>query len=138
MNGVAASLQLLAADAGIGALIDVDASPSRITGGTVSRNVTLPALAVQEISSVDRNIPNPGSYRHVTDRVQVTGMARTYPDLVELMQAVTAACADQFPTVSGLTRVVVHTDGAGPDFMDDQASLFMKTQDFRVSYSEAR
>lgn len=33
MNGVAAILQLLAADAGIGALIDVDASPSRITGG---------------------------------------------------------------------------------------------------------
>lgn len=138
MNGVAAIIQLLAADAGIQAIIDVDATPSRITAGVLSRNISLPALAVQEISSIDRNIPNPGTYRHVTDRVQVTGIARTYPALVELMQAVTAACADTFPTVTGLSRVVVHTDGGGPDFMDDQASLFMKTQDFRVSYTETR
>lgn len=138
MNGVAAIVQILSNDAGIGAIIDTDETPSRIVAGWLNRKTTLPAIAVQEVSSVDRNIPNPGTYRHVTDRVQVTCMARTYPDLIELVSAVTAACADQMPTVSGISRVVVHTDGTGPDFMDDQASFFLKTQDFRVSYSEAR
>jgi hypothetical protein len=32
----------------------------------------------------------------------------------------------------------VHTDAAGPDFMDEQASIHMGSQDFIVGFTEAR
>ena len=40
--------------------------------------------------------------------------------------------------VHGLTDVTVHTDSAGPDFLDEETGIHMQTQDFRVSFNEAR
>jgi hypothetical protein len=102
------------------------------------QGTALPAISIVRVSSTDRNLPNPGTYRHVRDRVQVNVMASTYPQQRAVLAAVRAAAADQFPTVSGITRVTIHTDGAGPDFINDQASIFVGSQDFIVTYSEQR
>ncbi|WP_340265411.1 tail completion protein gp17 [Sphingobium mellinum] len=137
MNGVAVILQLLCADAGVAALVDPTAVPSRISGDELGQGVVLPAIEVELVSSVDRNILSRGGARHVQDRVTVRGHAATVPDLAVLMKAIKAACADTMPAVDGLAHVTVHTDGAGPQGTSPTTMVRARTQDFLVRYSEA-
>ena len=134
MNGVIAVRSLLVADTGLTALIPV----ARIAAGMLPQGTDLPAISLLSVSSVDRNIPAPGSKRRVTERVQLTVLARTYPEAKTLIAAIRAAAADQMPTVDGLFDVTVHTDSAGPDFLDEETGIHMQTQDLRVSFNEAR
>ncbi len=134
MNGVIAVRSLLVGDLRVTTLVP----PERIAAGTLQQGTVLPAIALTSISSVDRNVPSPGPKRRVTERVQVTVLARTYPEAKAIIAAVRAASADRMPQIDGLSDVTVHTDSAGPDFLDEETGIHMQTQDFRVSFNEAR
>ncbi len=134
MNGVIAVRILLVGDTGVTALV----RPARIAAGMLPQGTDLPAISLMSVSSVDRNIPAPGPKRRVTERVQVTVLARTYPEAKTLIAAIRAAAADQMPAIDGLVDVTVHTDSAGPDFLDEETGIHMQTQDLRVSFNEAR
>ena len=134
MNGVIAVRTLLVTDTGMTAIVP----PARIAAGMLPQGTDLPAISLLSVSSVDRNIPAPGPKRRVTERVQVTVLARTYPEAKTLIAAIRAAAADQMPTIDGLFDVTVHTDSAGPDFLDEETGIHMQTQDLRVSFNEAR
>lgn len=133
-DGVAAVRQLLVANAPLLALVPA----ARIQAGVLPIGTALPAISIASVSKNDRNIPSPGANRHVSERVQVTAMASTYPSQKQVLAAVKKAAADKLPTVAGLIGVTVHTEVAGPDFMDADASIYIGTQDLRVTYSEAR
>jgi hypothetical protein len=133
MNGVIVVRSLLAADTGLTPIVP----EVRITAGSLPQGTALPAISLMSVSSVDRNIPAPGAKRRVTERVQVTVLARTYPETKTILAAVRKAAADQMPQIDGLTDVTVHTDSAGPDFLDEETGLHMQTQDLRVSFNEA-
>ncbi len=134
MNGVIAVRSLLVADTGVTSLVPV----ARIAAGMLAQGTDLPAISLMSVSSVDRNVPAPGAKRRVTERVQVTVLARTYPEVKAIIAAVRQAAADQMPAIDGLFDVTVHTDSAGPDFLDEETGIHMQTQDFRVSFNEAR
>jgi hypothetical protein len=134
MNGVIAVRSLLVADTGMTALVPV----ARIAAGSLPQGTMMPAISLMSVSGVDRNIPAPGPKRRVTERVQVTVLARTYPEVKAIIAAVRQAAADQMPNIDGLFDVTVHTDSAGPDFLDEETGIHMQTQDFRVSFNEAR
>ena len=134
MNGVIAVRSLLVADIGVASLVPV----ARIAAGMLAQGTDLPAISLMSVSSVDRNVPAPGAKRRVTERVQVTVLARTYPEVKAIIAAVRQAAADRMPTIDGLFDVTVHTDSAGPDFLDEETGIHMQTQDFRVSFNEAR
>ena len=134
MNGVIAVRILLAGDAGLTALVPV----ARIAAGMLPQGTDLPAISLMSVSSVDRNVPAPGAKRRVTERVQVTVLARTYPEVKAIIAAARQAAADRMPTIDGLFDVTVHTDSAGPDFLDEETGIHMQTQDFRVAFNEAR
>ncbi len=134
MNGVIAVRSLLVADTGVTLLVPV----ARIAAGMLPQGTDLPAISLMSVSSIDRNIPAPGAKRRVTERVQVTVLARTYPEVKASISAVRQAAADQMPAIDGLFDVTVHTDSAGPDFLDKETGIHMQTQDFRVSFNEAR
>lgn len=134
MNGVIAVRSLLVADTGVTSLVPV----ARIAAGMLAQGTDLPAISLMSVSSVDRNVPAPGAKRRVTERVQVTVLARTYPEVKAIIAAARQAAADQMPTIDGLFDVTVHTDSAGPDFLDEETGIHMQTQDFRVSFNEAR
>lgn len=134
MNGLAAIRQLLAGNATLTALVPA----SRIAAGVLPQGTDLPAISVMLVSSVDRNIPAPGAKRRVTDRVQATVMAANYPAQRQILAAIKKAAADTMPAVTGISDVVVHTDSAGPDFMDEKATIYLGSQDFRVTYNEVR
>jgi hypothetical protein len=136
MDGVAIIRELLVDDAAVLALVDGD--EERIVGGVLPADTQLDAIAITDVSTKDRNVLAPGASRHVTDRIEVTGFAATYPQLKALMRAVKRACADFIGSAAGLNGVTVHTDVQGPYFMNEQASLHMRSQDFIVGFTEAR
>lgn len=133
-DGVAIIRALLVADPAVTALVPA----SRIGAGVMPQGTALPYLSIQSISSDDRNIIAPVATRHVTERVQVTAVGATYATMKAALRAVKKACADKLPTVAGVAHIVVHTAGAGPDFMDEAATLHIGSRDFRVSYNEVR
>lgn len=134
-SGIDAVRAALVAYAPLTALVPA----TRIGAGDLPQGTDLPALSLTSISKVDRNIPNPGTYRHVTERVQVMIHANDYPSQKAIEAAVRKAAADKIGTsVSGLINVTIHTDGGGPDIMNEQASIHLGTQDFKVTYSELR
>ncbi|UNK78120.1 DUF3168 domain-containing protein [Sphingopyxis granuli] len=134
MNGVIVVRSLLVADTGVTALVPA----VRIVAGMLPQGTLLPAISLMSVSSTDRNIAAPGPKRRVTERVQVTVLAASYPAAKAIMRAARAAAADRMPAIDGLTDVTVHTDSAGPDFLDEETGIHMQTQDFRVSFNEAR
>lgn len=134
MNGVIAVRALLVADIRVTALVP----EARIAAGSLPQGTVMPAISLMSVSSTDRNVPSPGAKRRVTERVQVTVLARTYPEAKAILAAVRAAAADQMPMIDGLTDVTVHTDSAGPDFLDEETGIHMQSQDFRVAFNEAR
>ena len=134
MNGVIAVRILLVTDTGMTALVP----PARIAAGMLPQGMDLPAISLMSVSSVDRNVPAPGPKRRVTERVQVTVLAATYRQVKAILAAVRKAATDQMPTIDGLFDVTVHTDSAGPDFLDEETGIHMQTQDLRVSFNEAR
>ena len=134
MNGVIAVRTLLVTDTGMTALVP----EARIAAGMLPQGTDLPAISLMSVSSVDRNIPAPGPKRRVTERVQVTVLAATYRQVKAILAAVRRAAADQMPTIDGLFDVTVHTDTAGPDFLDEETGIHMQSQDLRVSFNEAR
>lgn len=135
MDGVAAVLSVLTVDAQLLALVPAN----RIAAGVLPQGTALPAISVTSVSKNDRNIPSPGSERHVTERVQVTVLAANYPSQKAVLRVVRHAAADNLDaSVSGISGVTIHTESAGPDFMDEAATIYLGTQDFRVIYSEAR
>lgn len=134
MSGVVAVRTALVADAALLALVP----SARIVTGPIPQDMDMPALSIDSISTVDLNIQSPGATRFVTERVQVTILARTEPERRLIKAAVKRAAADQVElTVSGLTHVSIHTDSAGPDIMAEDASAWQATQDFKVKYNEA-
>ena len=132
MNGVIAVRILLVTDTGMTALVP----PARIAAGMLPQGTDLPAISLMSVSSVDRNIPAPGPKRRVTERVQVTVLAATYRQVKAILAAIRRATADQMPTIDGLFDVTVHTDTAGPDFLDEDTGIHMQSQDLRVSFNE--
>ena len=133
MSAVKIIVELLTAYAPLTALT----TTSRIIAGVIPQGTALPAVAITEVSSVDRNIVNAGALRHVTSRVQVTVMAANYPSQKVLIGHVRKACADQIGTISGVSDVAIHTDSKGPDFNDPDAGFYMQSQDFMVSFNES-
>ena len=85
MNGVIAVRSLFVSDMRVTALVP----PERIAAGTLPQGTALPAIALMSIGSVDRNIPSPGPKRRVTERVQVTVLARAYPEAKAIIAAST-------------------------------------------------
>ena len=132
MNGVAAIRQLLIGNVGLTNIVPA----ANVVAGILPKGSPVPALSIMSVSTVDVNIPSPGAKRRVVERVQVSGVAATYPELKALMKAVKQAASAQMPTVSGISEVTVHTDSAGPDFTDEAAALCFGSQDFKVAYNE--
>lgn len=133
-DGVAIIRALAIADPDLTDLVPA----ARIAGGLLPQGTALPYVSLQTISTVDRNILSPGVKRRVIERVQATVVAATYVAMKDVLKAVKAACADKMPTIAGASEIVVHSDGSGPEFMDEGASLYIGTRDFRVSYNEVR
>lgn len=130
MNGVAVVVQLLLDSD------DISVPDARILSGVLPLSYELPSVTVTSVSAGNANMLRKGATRHVNERVQVTVYAQTYRQAKQIIAQVRTTCAHQFPTVAGVSDVVVLTDGQGPDMMVEEPSVHIQTQDFSVSYNE--
>lgn len=133
-DSIRAIMQLLTTDVALVAVVPL----GQIGAGVLPQGTPLPFLSVELVSSTDRNIPAPGAKRRVLDRVQVTIAAATYDALRAASALVKRACADKRPVVPGISEVTVHSLSAGPDFVNETASIYLGSRDFRVWYNEPR
>ena len=135
MDGVVAVRSVLIVDEPLVSLVpEVD-----IAAGPRPFGAKLPSISLASVSKVDRNIPAPGEWLHVRERVQATVQGRNYPEQKAILRAMRKAAADQlYPEVPGIRDVTIHTEPAGPDFMIEAASIWCGYQDFIVTYSEPR
>jgi hypothetical protein len=106
-----------------------------VMGGVIPVGTPLPALSVQEISSVPRTTVAMNSPKMLlTERVQVTVEAKSYPEQKTILARVRAACPNQHGMVNGVDLDSILPDVGGPDLFDAETAIYMQTQDFIVKY----
>jgi len=108
----------------------------RIIAGTLKEDVELPALVIAEVSSVPYgSIDGNAEYSVVTSRVQVTIVAKAYPEAKGLVDLVRRSCNFQRGLIASVDVISVVRDTIGPDMSDDAGNNFQSI-DFKVTYHE--
>jgi hypothetical protein len=131
MSGVTAIVYLLKNNAPLTAVV----SASKIAAGRIPQGTALPAIEVSHISGVWRNEISAQS-TYCTARVQVTVLASTYAQQKQIMALVRTAVPRTRGTINSVNVDCILRDSDGPDFRDDDAGIYMQTQDFFVKFNE--
>jgi hypothetical protein len=105
--------------------------------GAIPLGTTMPAIAVSEISVMERNTVGMNAAKVLaTARIQVTVQASSYADQKTVLDLVRKACPNQRGTVNGVAVDSIVPDVAGPDLDVPDAGLFMQSRDFIVKFTE--
>lgn len=141
MSGVAAVWYLLKTNPAVLAVVPV----GRIMAGDLPLNSVMPAISVNQISSVPRNpVDMTGANVLHTDRVQVsvlfkgpqgTPAGTGYPGVRSLLRLVLAACPNTHGTVNGVNVDSILPDIEGPDLSDEATALYSGSRDFIVRWN---
>ncbi|MCZ4340182.1 hypothetical protein O4H52_01090 [Sphingomonadaceae bacterium G21617-S1] len=132
MSGVKVLGELLNASTAMLAAVPSD----QIKGGGLAPGFKLNAIVVRSISKVYQQPLTLGATRRVLERVQLSGLASTYAEQIEIMGLAVRACADKRGSFGGVSDVSVLLGAAGPDFIHGDQGIFEGSQDFMVSYNE--
>ena len=101
--------------------------------------LALPAIQIEMISGVDLQELNYGTDVHVRQRIRIRIHAKDGVQLANVRALVRAALyANRFPTVSGISQVVVNTDGEGPDGLAPESDVRIGIIDTVVFYNQTR
>lgn len=132
MSGVAIVRSLLATNVPLTTVIPA----ARIFSGAIPVNTTLPAIAVTQVSGVQRNLlgMNAATYM-VTDRVQVTVLGKTYSLQKSYMDLIRAALPNSRGTINGFNTDSIVPDIQGPDMYDSAAIIYQQSHDYFVKYT---
>lgn len=134
MSGVAIIRHLLATNPTLVAQVPA----ARIMAGVLPLNTTLPAISVKEVDSFQRlPVDMVGTKRFVTERVQVTVLAKTYPLKKSILVLVRKALPLSRGTVNGILCDSVLPEGAGPDLDDPESQIYEQSRDYVVRWNEA-
>lgn len=109
---------------------------AQIKAWKVPQGTPLPSVVLTRVSRAARQLLAEEAFRLVTERVQGTAHAASGLQREAILKLMRRACADKRGTIAGFTNVSVLLAGGGPDFMDDAASIFMGSEDLRVSFNE--
>lgn len=135
MSGSEIIWYLLANDADLVAVVP----KTRIKSGVLPVNTQLPAISVQVISgSEHNNVPMNSVNVLVTNRVQVSVLAKKYADQKSILELVRRACPNTHGNVNGTEVDSIVPDTIGPDTFDPEETVYMQSRDFIVKYSASR
>lgn len=133
MSAVKVIRYLLANHANLTAVVPA----AKIMAGEIPLNTVLPAIAVNEISSVERTTVAMNTATVLTtSRAQVTVMSKTYDEQKSILALVRNACPVSRGTVNGVVVDSIIPDIVGPDLRDDVAGIFFQSRDFIVKFQE--
>lgn len=110
-----------------------------ISDDALPLNVTAPAIQLELVSGFDDRTVAYGATVHVTQRIRIRIHAVTAASRSAIRKQVRSALfANERPTVSGLTNVVIHTDSEGPDGLAPESEIRIGIQDATVTFNETR
>jgi hypothetical protein len=130
MNAEKAIYNILSNDASLKAQVP----QSRMYAGLIPIGKTYPALCYNLISTFEET----GialTTQKLRSRVQVTCVAKTYPEVKQVVSLVIAACNHKQGVFNGVKVDSVILDGVGADFRDDDEAIFYSTVDFRIAHN---
>jgi hypothetical protein len=130
MSGVAVVRYLLANDATLTATVP----GTRIMAGILPINTTLPAISITQISGGRLGVIKHGSNEHITDRVQVTVLATTYPQQKTILNLVKNALPSIRGTINSVVVDSIQQDFTGPDLYNDDPIIYEQSVDYFVKY----
>ena len=131
----------MSAEKAIKALLDAHAPltavvpATRIYAGLIPVNSTLPAIAYNLISGLRPKDIGMNTLM-TTSRIQVTVQTNTYATQKQIIKLIRDACDAKQGTFGGTDVDSCIADIEGPDLRDDDAALFMQTQDFIIKWRE--
>lgn len=132
MSGTAIIRSLLATNSPLIAVIPA----ARIFAGAIPLNTVLPAIAVTQISGVQRNILGMNGIKYqVTDRVQVTVLGQSYALQKSYMTLIRAALPHTRGTVNGFNCDSIIQDVEGPDMYEQTSAIYQQSQDYFIKYA---
>ena len=137
MSGVAIILAKLKAHAPLAAVVPT----ARMEAGDLPLKTILPAISVVQVSSTERwTVDMAASPVLTQDRVQVTVLAKTYPQLRQALRLVRQACPQtrgvlQVSDTVSFTVDSILPDVEGPDFFDADVAFAGGTRDFLVTWA---
>lgn len=136
MRAEKAITALLMQAAGLTALLARQAD-SVYGGGQLPQGTPLPAVVVEHISSNElTTIDANAAFGLVQSRIQVTAIAKTYPDQKAVLEQVRIACNYQRGVIAGVRVVTVLRDTVGSDQRDDDMQVYTQSIDFQVTFQE--
>lgn len=131
MSGKAIVRYLLANDATLIATVPA----ARIQAGVLPLNTALPAISVTKPSGRQHNNVAMGSASYlVSDRVQVTVLSKTIPELETILGLIRTALPLSRGTVNGYNCQAIIPDIEGPDLYDPQVLMQSQSQDYIVTF----
>lgn len=131
MSGVAIAHYLLSQNAALIAVVPA----ARIKAGVLPLKIALPAISVTQISGQQMNTlaQNSASYM-VRQRVQVTVLSTSYPEVKSILALVRAALPQTRSTVNGFICDAIYPDTEGPDLYDAQTLAHEQSVDYRITF----
>jgi len=107
---------------------------ARIFSGPIPLNATLPAIGVTSVSNVPSTNVSMSNTTLMTERVQVTLYATTYPTQKSILALIRTALANAHGTANGFTCESIVPAGEGPDIFDDVTLVYEQSADYLVRW----
>lgn len=98
-------------------------------------NAVLPSIAYTHVSTIEKTSIGLLTLKART-RIQITVAAKTYKETFDIAKLIKTACNNKQGTFAGIKTDSVLLEVAGSDFRDDEADIYYKTIDFKVTYTE--
>lgn len=130
MSGVAILRYMLANNAPLAVVVPAN----KIMAGVAPLNTSLPAVSIRQISGQEYQTIKRGSNQLVTERIQVTVLAATYPQQKTILGLIRTALPGTRGTVNGFVvdSIVPYIDG--PDLYNDDPVIYEQSIDFVVRF----
>lgn len=109
---------------------------ARIFSGVIPSGTAAPAIGLQHISTTRRRSVTGGEDRLCFSRVQIDVFSETYPVLRQVMPLVRAALPRSRGTVNGVAIESIVFDTEGPDIVQADPALYLRSQDVLVTWNE--
>ncbi len=130
MSGVAVIRYMLANNAPLIAVVTAD----KIKAGVVPINTALPAISIRQISGVEHELIKRGANQFVTERIQVSVLASTYPTQKSILNLIRSAVVSTRGTVNTFSVDSITHEGDGPDLYNDDPVIYEQSIDFMVMF----
>ena len=130
MSGVAVLRYMLANNAPLVAVVP----SNKIIAGVAPMNTALPAISIKQISGQEYQTVKRGSNQLVTERIQVTVLAATYPLQKSILNLIRTALPATRGTVSSFVVDSITPDIDGPDLYNDNPIIYEQSIDFMVRF----